>query len=132
MKRSLRPWLTFVAVSLVLLISCDQDPFGRSTRAVVGDYQLRQWEDFKTYYLDDVKDLHDGGGAIEGVVLRIGWDPHHILVKRRALFGGNEGWMVIDVDSKAVKGPFTDAEISGRRDLSGLKVLRADSAWKKL
>jgi hypothetical protein len=57
-------------VFIVVLAGCDADVFGTSTRDIVGSYELKQQEDFETYYLYGPKET--GWGAIDGTVEKIG------------------------------------------------------------
>ena len=118
----------------LLMIGCDQDLFHLSYRKIAGDYYLHRWEDDKTYYLEDrTRDKQDGGGAIGGVVVQLGWNDGFILVKRHSTFAGDpDGWMIVDVKKKTIQGPYTAEEIKSMPEADGLDVLDASKAWAKL
>jgi len=124
-----------VFLSMVTLASCERFLFGNS-RAIGGDYRLVQWTDHKTYKLQDTAQP-ENVSANSGAIVRIGWDPHHILVRReesaRSIPVPNgAGWVVIDIDQKSVSEPLTDAEIQKRPDLAHIVTYSPDSAWSKL
>jgi len=125
-----QPFLALV----LLLLGCDVDAFNASCRSVAGDYCLKRWEDFKTFYLDDREQENDyGGGAIGGVVEQIGWSDNYIIAKRRANFAGDpNGWMVIEVGSKIIRGPYDDLELAGLREAQGIIPVDPDKAWQML
>ena len=120
-----------IGLLLPWAVACDQDPFGFSERRVAGDYRLNQFESGH-YYLVGGPQPDNGGGAIDGTVLRLGWDARYIVVQRQALAGGDTAWMVVDVARRMVTGPFTERELRARPELARLQVVRADSAWRKL
>jgi hypothetical protein len=120
-----------VGLLLSLLAACDQDPFGFSERRVAGDYRLNEWED-GLYYLVGGPTPDSGGGAINGTVLRLGWDSRYIIAQRQSMADGDTAWMVVDVARRSVTGPFTEQEIQARPELARLRTFRADSAWRKL
>ena len=109
----------------------DQHPFGLSRRQVAGPYKLQQWEDGQTYYLVGGPQGDRVGGAIEGTVLRLGWNKDFIVVERLAMFGGTIGWMVVDVNRREVSGPFTEDQIHRRPEIARLVLYSADSAWRR-
>ncbi len=121
------------AILLFILSGCDQDPFHQRERAILAGYELEQWEDSKTFYLvrEGVKD--NGGGVLDGAVVRIGWNGHYILAERKANFGGDkDGWMIIDTSANKTSGPFTDAELKAHPETQGMAVMSAQEAWKRL
>src|SRR2546423_13180784 len=81
--------LLLAAATLGAGAACDQDPFHLSERRLAGDYRLKQWEDFRTYYLVGGPQPDRGGGAIDGTVLRLAWDRSPLLIQRQAAFGGD-------------------------------------------
>src|SRR5258708_6498701 len=93
------------------LCGCNVD-LGLACRTVAGIYCLDKWEDGQSYYLNDRRGYglggggKDGGGVIDGTVQQIGWTDRVILVDRQAIWGGDpNGWMVIDVRQRIVRGP---------------------------
>ena len=117
---------------LVAVSGCDQDPFRSSERNVAGPYALKQWEDGATYYLVGGPQPDSGGGAINGTVIRVGWDARYILTQRMATSGGDTAWIVVDTERRTVSGPLTDAELALQPDVARLTTYRADSAWARL
>jgi hypothetical protein len=115
---------------LVLLISgCEQQ------HTVAGDYRLEQFEDGQTYYLHKRghDDSSEGGSIIGGIVLRLGWSSRYIVAERHSIYRGDpDGWMIIDVQSAAMSGPFTEAEFRARPEAQGIQVYQVSEAWKKL
>jgi len=118
--------LIFIAVLFV---------FGGRERTVVGDYRLEQWEDFQTYYLHKRghDDSAEGGSFIGGITLQIGWNKRYIVAERHSFYRGDpDGWMVIDVKTGNMAGPFTESEFRARPDSQGIQIYGAAEAWKKL
>lgn len=123
--------MVLFAMLVCSLGACDQDPLGRSKRLVSSPFALHQFEDLQTYYL--VTDsVSDGGGVLEGTVLSLGWSDRIILAKRKAMFGGREDWMIVDVTQRRVLGPFDSVTAAGRSEVAGIEMMSADSAWRRL
>ena len=123
-------WLSEIILLLFLatLVGCSQQQ-----RKIVGSYRLEQWEDFKTYYLDKKGQENSGGGIINGVVLRIGWNDRYIVAERHANYrGDSDGWMIIDVKSDVISGPFNEADFHARPEAKDIQIYEAGEAWKKL
>ncbi len=127
-------WLVVGLALGLSLFSCDQDPFGLSTRHVAGDYYLRQWEDGTTYYLDEAGREKDvGGGLLGGTIEKIGWNSRYIIAKRDALFRGDpDGWMVVDVTRKTVQGPLPKEQVDRLAKQQGIHRYSAADAWRRL
>jgi hypothetical protein len=124
-------FITFVLALLV--VACDQDPLGRSRKKVAGIYSLQRWEDSKTYYLAAKGDKKSGGGALDGIVMQIGWNEHCIVAKRHSMFRGDpDGWMIVNIHQQSIEGPFSDEVIRTRPETKGMDLLYPDEAWKKL
>jgi hypothetical protein len=127
---SLGRFLLLVA-AFPFMLGCDQDPFGLSERTVKGDYRLMQWEDGVTYYLVGGPHIDNGGGAIDGTVVRLGWDQQRILVERYANFRGDgDGFMVVDLQT--IRGPLSAREVATNADLSRIKLMPPKEAWEVL
>ncbi|MEO7299553.1 MAG: hypothetical protein ABI042_13370 [Verrucomicrobiota bacterium] len=96
-------------------------------RTVTGDFRLKQWEDGWTYSLHrrGHKDSSEDG-IIGGTVLRMGWSSRFIVAER------SEGWMIIDVQSGAVSGPFAETEFRTRPEAQSIQIYNASEAWKRL
>ena len=122
------------AISLTLLLALFAAGCGRE-RTVAGAFRLEQWEDGETYYLHrrGQDDSSQGGSIIGGTVLRLGWTGRYIVAERHSIYRGDaDGWMVIDVQSGAVSGPFTETEFRARPEAQGIRIYDASVAWKKL
>ena len=129
---SLGRFLLLVA-AFPFMLGCDQDPFGLSERTVKGDYRLNRWEDGVTYYLVGGPHIDNGGGAIDGTVIRLGWDHQRILVERHANFRGDgDGFMVIDIQLQTVRGPLSTQEVATDADLSRIRLMPPKEAWEVL
>lgn len=122
-----------LALVVLMLTSCDQDPFSMSTRNVVGPYMLRQWEDGETYYLQEKGKHENNGEAIDGTVTSIGWSDRYIIVKKYSDFRGDpDGWMTIDAQRKTIEGPYDDQTIAKSPEAKDMKFLPPKEAWQKL
>ena len=121
--------------SLVLVFIAILFVFGGWERKVVGKYRLEQFEDFKTYYLHKAgqDDSAEGGSIIGGIVLRIGWSSRYIVAERHSIYRGDpDGWMIIDVESGKISGPFTETAFQARPESKGIQIYEASEAWKRL
>jgi hypothetical protein len=110
-------------------------PGDGTQRTIVGDYRLHQWEDGTTYYLHKrgQDDSSQGGSIIGGTVIRIGWSSHYILAERHSIYRGDpDGWMIIDVQSGVISGPFSDADFRARPEAQGIQIYEVSEAWRKL
>jgi hypothetical protein len=120
------PLLCLVAL---LVTGCEND------RTVAGAFRLELFEDGTTYYLH--KRGHDdssqGGSIIGGTVLSLGWSSRYIVAERHSIYRGDpDGWMIIDVQSGGMNGPFTETEFRARPEAHGIRVYQVSEAWKKL
>jgi hypothetical protein len=118
--------LVFIAVLLI---------FGGWERKIVGKYRLEQFEDLETYYLHKAgqDDSADGGSIIGGTVRRIGWSSRYIVAERHSIYRGDaDGWMIIDVESGKMSGPFTEADFQSRPESKDIQIYDASVAWKRL
>jgi hypothetical protein len=61
---------------------------------VLAGFELKQWEDSKTFYLVRSGEKDNGGGVLDGTVTRIGWNARYIIAERKANFGAikTDGW----------------------------------------
>ncbi len=126
--------LLCLASALLIGAACDQDPFGFCERTVVRDYRLKQWEDFTTYYLVGGPQPEHGGGAIDGIALRLAWNRRYILVQRQATAGGTVAWVVVDAEQRTVGAPMSESEVRAIPEFARLlpTAIPADSAWRSL
>ena len=122
-------------VALILCVLAVFSWFGGQVRTIAGDYRLEQWEDFQTYYLHKrgQDDSSGGGSIIGGTVLRLGWNNRYIVAKRRSFYSVDpSGWMIIDVKSGIISGPFTEAEFHTNSEAQGIHIYEVGEAWKRL
>jgi len=114
---------------MILVSGCGQQ------HTIAGDYRLEQFEDGKTYYMHKrgQDDSSEGGSIIGGTVLQIGWSSRYILAERHSIYRGDaDGWMIIDVQSGKMSGPFTETDFRVRPEANGIQIYQASEAWKKL
>jgi hypothetical protein len=125
----LRPFSAFLVLFVVLLTSCKQQ------HRIVGDYRLEQLEDGQTYYLHKAgqEDSAQGGSIIGGTVLRMGWTTHYIVAERYSINRGDpDGWMITDVRTGTMTGPFTKADFQARPESKGIQIYEVSETWKNL
>lgn len=126
----MRLLISVLSLSLLTIVTgCEQQ------HTIAGDYRLEQFEDGKTYYLHKRghDDSADGGSIIGGVVLRLGWSSRYIVAERHSIYRGDaDGWMIIDVQSGAMTGPFTEADLRKRPEAEGIQIYEVSEAWKRL
>lgn len=121
-------------IPLLLLLALFMAGCG-SERTVAGAFRLEQWEDGQKYYLHKRghDDSSEGGSIIGGIVLRLGWSGRYIVAERHSIYRGDaDGWMIIDVQSGAISGPFTETQFRVRPEAQGIQIYEASEAWKKL
>ena len=126
--------MRFAVLSLLiaLTVGCDQDPFGMSSREIVGPYELQMWEDGVTFYLQGPSNIHNSAhGALEGIVIEIGWNEELILVLQND-DGSGGGWRIIEIESRTVSSIVDEAYIEQRPVLRDLNVYSAAEAWERL
>jgi len=131
---------TILSFILFCLSSCIFD--GGRANKIVDNYSLHRWEDGYTFYIVSNKwgEPDDGwglGGLIKGTVQKIGWNEDYIFVERKAHFGGDpDGWMIIDVNTNKITGPFTDEEFKDKQQKliedKTVKIYDPAEAWKVL
>ena len=139
-RRALRRWAAalilgaFVSATAAACVGWgDMDPFGRTERAIVGPYRLKQWEDGSFYLVT----LSDTAAVLDGrPVERLGWDARRVVVLRASDGPTPDGWAVIDVATGRTRylpragGLAADPEIARVR--TRVLTLSADSAWAQL
>jgi hypothetical protein len=123
----------FQQLALLFLLAGVLVGCGRG-RAIVGGYRLEQFENNNFYlHKDGVDDTKIGGSILEGIVLRLGWSEQFIVAERQAFYQGDpNGWMIVDVRSGAISGPFRETELRTRSDVHGIQIFSVNEAWKKL
>jgi hypothetical protein len=108
--------------------------FGGPERTVIGPYRLERFES-GDYYLHKRgrDDSAIGGSIIEGIVQDIGWNGRFLVAKRHSFYAGDpDGWMIIDIASGEITGPFNEAEFKNRAECQGIQVYGAADAFKRL
>ncbi len=124
-------WLISTTLLFVVIATagCDQQ------RKVAGDYRLEQWEDGQTLLLAQEwpRRFIRGGSIIGGTVLRIGWTSRYMVVERHSIYRGDaDGWMIIDVQTGTMSGPFSEADVRARPEAQGIQIYEVSEAWKRL
>jgi hypothetical protein len=126
-------WFLLLIAALGMVVGCDQDPLGTSRRTILGDYQLKLWEDGSTYLLVDGSKSGTGWEVAGGSIIRVGWDQRRILVERHSTsIGGVDGFIVVDVAARTVSGPLSSSELAKNVDLAKIKLMPPAEAWKLL
>jgi hypothetical protein len=118
---------------MVVCVGCF--PGRGKQRTIAGDFRLEQWEDGSTFYLHKRghDDSSEGGSIIGGTVVRIGWSSRYIVAQRHSIFRGDpDGWMIIDVQTGKITGPFTDTELQTRPEARGIATFPVSDAWRRL
>ena len=117
---------------MLLAIACDQDPLGCAVGKLPGGYGLEQWEGAQHHYLRGPGET-PSGGVLEGTVTEIGWTDEFIVARRHANFRGDpDGWMVINIRTRMIRGPVPEAQWRLEPGLRGIVITSSTEAWKKL
>jgi len=126
-QRDLGSWLVVILLA-GLLVGCGHG------RSIVGGYRLEQFENNHFYlHKDGVDDTKIGGSILEGIVLKIGWNERFIVAERYSFYRGDpDGWMIIDVRSGTITGPFKESELRARAEVRGIQTFPVSEAWEKL
>ena len=120
-------WL-FLLIVIVFATGCSP-----SDRKLVGPYSLERFDENGKFYINKAGVDLSGGGIIDGIALRIGWNSHYIVAERYSMYRGDpDGWMIIDVKTGAMSGPFSEADFQTRPESKGIKIYEASEAWKSL
>lgn len=117
----------------MLQLGCmDQDPFGQTTRDIIGSYELQQWEDGQTYYLKGPSKIsNEAYGAIEGTVGQIGWNDNYILVWQNEC-GSGRGWRLINLKDNSVSALISKDDIGNDSRAHGIKTDPSNETWSDL
>ena len=104
------------------------------TKSLPGSYKLERLGDNKTYYLlGPSQQDGEGGGLIDGTVLRLAWNDVVIGAERLSTFRGDpDGWMIIDIKSGKISGPISKLEFEIFLTKYQLQVKEVDQAWNEL
>jgi hypothetical protein len=114
-----------------LLTSCDVQLFSSCKSLGSTPYVLCQWEDGKTYYLEEDGQESSGGGVLEGTVEAMGFNQDVVVARRYAIYRGDpDGWMVVRVKGKSVSGPISDSEVKAQ--FHELEFKSARDEWRSL
>ena len=107
------------------------DVFSRTDKKLSGEYCLELEREFAHYRVQKCSGMRgantDAIGLFEGTIQRIGWNDRYIVGWRSAAFGGDRsGWMVLDVSTGRIEGPFGDADFTNlraqRTELRGISI----------
>ena len=121
--------ILILSLLLITIVGCmDQDPFGFSEKTIAGDFYIKQWEDGKTFLLGE-KGKTDSGYTDK--IIKIGWNKNYILVWVER-HNKNIKWLIIDISSNKISGPFNDEEIKNKLELIGIEAIDAGQAWEQL
>ena len=119
----------------IILSACDQDIFGLSCKALSGAYCLRRWES-GAFYIDTSQSNSNpsfGGGVAGGIVQRVGWNNAYLIAYRQPIMSDERaGWIIIDVKSGRVTGPYSEdygVHFAMRNDI---QVKTSEEAWKTI
>jgi hypothetical protein len=125
------------ACSLLLVIAqaacvgwCD---IHANARPLVGGYHVTNADGW--YYLERGPE-HFGTGRVvpllDGRIDQLGWSERVIVARRLPNKGGSPEWMIVNVQTHAIEGPFSEEDwlhrSETRQDLRGLVVRRIDDA----
>ena len=109
MKRSIASAASITCCLLSsLLLSCTEGP----SKKLVDRYRLERFSESGSYYVIDARNHSSGGGVFDGVVDEIGWNDDWILARVRRLYhGDSNGWYVLNVRTREVKGALLPSDI---------------------
>jgi hypothetical protein len=94
-----------ILLSMVLLGSCDRDPFLRNRRVVKGDYLLEYFPDGDCYYLAK-RGKEVQGGVFQGIIQQIGWSEEYIVCSVKKQYRGDvDGIYSVALHSGVIDGP---------------------------
>jgi len=122
--------LIAVAVTLTsgILVLCFYDP---NSKHLTSGYRRNLFEG-DTYYIDRPGErFASDGGIFEGSVEELGWSDALIVAKVTRNYKGDlDGWYVLDVATRSVRGPITIEELN--RDPVLSKIERYKSSDTKM
>jgi len=125
----------FLGTGLLVLglfsAACDIDLFGTDEQPMVGPFSLMVWDGGS---ISLITNKRDSCGVLNGTVSQIGWNDRLILAEREKPCFANEtrGWMVVDLKTHKIEGPFETAVIKSRPELAGIQLRPAYVVWKSL
>jgi len=104
-----------VILTSILLLSCEGE-----TKKLVDGYRLERFAENGKFYLITSRS-ESGGGVFDGTIEKIGWNQDWILASVTRLYNGDpNGWYALQVKTKQVTGPFSEAEIKANPAFSGI------------
>ncbi len=130
-------------LTLILTLVCSTPGCSdRASRRVTRGYCLDRMFDGDHYNLTPcgvtggLRGKTDNG-PLDGVVEQIGWDERYVVAFRRAIaHSDGDGWMILDTEAHAVRGPLSDVQWAEERQrepaLRQLTVHPVDDAWTLL
>jgi hypothetical protein len=122
---------TLALTAALLLAACDQDPFGLATRDVAGAYDLERFEDGSYFLVREGGDV--AGGAIGGIVDRIGWNERYILASHRRTPGGAvDGWAIVDLRTDSIHRGLSAAQVAADARVRNIDPLPAAQAYDRI
>lgn len=129
----IRRIIVLTLVMSAAIAACSDDNFGSDCRSMPGSgYSLcRDANGPTVYYVESAGKSPSGGGLIHGTVKTIGWSDSVIVASRISTFRGDpDGYMVINLATKKVEGPFTGDEIL--RKFPNVELEDASKVWLSL
>lgn len=89
----------------------------RKTRSLPGGYCLELDREFDLYRVQDCsrrRNVNEGVGVLQGSIQELGWNASTIVALRKSCCGNGDGFMIIDIASDRIDGPFP-REVMERR-----------------
>ena len=93
------------------------DIFNRRSQSLPGGYCLELDREFDLYRVQDCsgrRKVSDGVGVLEGTIQEIGWNASVVIASRESCCGAGDGFMLIDIASDKIEGPFSREAIEKR------------------
>ena len=93
------------------------DIFNRRSQSLPGGYCLELDREFDLYRVQDCsgkRKVSDGIGVLEGTIQEIGWNASAVIASRDSCCGAGDGFMLIDIASDRIEGPFSREAIDKR------------------
>lgn len=122
-----------VIIAILYTTACVDASFLTNCRTIEREYCLYYFDESGNYYLERKGGDFSGGGVVDGTIARIGWDENYIIAFRYSMFGRiYDGWMVIDLRSDKIVGPFKNLNDIGYVAAKNISPAPVDRAWQKL